>query len=557
MPSDYGHELTDKEIGELETRIREIYKQARDELQNTVDAYFESFWERDSEMRKRLDAGEITANDYQQWRLAQIGRGERFEALRDAVAERYTYANEVAVSYINDKTPGIYSLNHNYMAYTIEQVAGDIGFTLLDEQTVRRLISEAPDLMPHYPALRAIERGIDLAWGKKQITAAVTSGILQGNGLKQVADDLQKRIQTMERDSALRSARTALTGAECAGRQDSLSAAKKRGISVKKEWLACADSRTRHAHAVLDGQKADVDKPFKVDGQEIMYPGDPHAKGELVYNCRCTLVGDLQGVREEEPAMRRVRNPETGENELVQDMTYAEWEKWKKSKTNSVESDIIKQRKEKSSVYYRFDSGEAVNDFFYFDGEERGLLAKKQSQHRQWMEGLTQDEKNKIYDYTASGYGDINDYLRRRGMWKEINEDKIKDATQYLDSAISKYRLKDNITVQRGVMEDVLDDMISQYGDDIEKLVGKVFHDNGYLSTTALHGNPVATTKPVIFEIDVPAGIGRGAYVNELSGFTDAEYEFLLRRGADYIITDVTEELDAGKIIIKMVMNDD
>lgn len=351
MPSDYGHELTDKEIGELEARIREIYKQARDELQNTVDAYFESFWERDSEMRKRLDAGEITANDYQQWRLAQIGRGERFEALRDAVAERYTYANEVAVSYINDKTPGIYSLNHNYMAYTIEQVAGDIGFTLLDEQTVRRLISEAPDLMPHYPALRAIERGIDLAWGKKQITAAVTSGILQGNSLKRVADDLQKRIQTMERDSALRSARTALTGAECAGRQDSLSAAKKRGISVKKEWLAVADSRTRHAHAVLDGQKADVDKTFKVDGQEIMYPGDPHAKGELVYNCRCTLVGDLQGVREEEPAMRRVRNPETGENERISDMTYAEWEKRKKSKTNSVESarknDIIRGAKGK------------------------------------------------------------------------------------------------------------------------------------------------------------------------------------------------------------------
>ena len=341
MPSDYGHELTDREVAALEARIREIYIQARDELQSTVDAYFESFWERDSEMRRRLDAGEITANDYRQWRLAQIGRGERFEALRDTVAERYTYANEVAVSYINDKTPGIYSLNHNYMAYTIEQVAGDVGFTLLDEQTVRRLILEAPDLMPHYPALRAVQRGIDLAWGKKQITAAVTSGILQGNGLKQVADDLQKRIQTMERDSALRAARTALTGAECAGRQDSLSAAKKRGISVKKEWLACADSRTRHAHAVLDGQKADVDKPFKVDGQEIMYPGDPHAKGELVYNCRCTLVGDLQGVREEEPTMRRVRNPETGENERISDMTYAEWEKWKKSKTNQSNRDIL------------------------------------------------------------------------------------------------------------------------------------------------------------------------------------------------------------------------
>lgn len=260
------------------------------------------------------------------------------------MAERYTQANEVAVSYVNDATPGIYALNHNYMAYTIEQVAGDIGFTLFDEQAVRRLIVEQPSLMPNYPAQKAIKRGIDLAWGKKQITASVTSGILQGHGVKQVADDLQKRIETMNRDSAVRTARTALTGAENAGRLDSLSAAQARGIKLKKEWVAILDSRTRHAHAVLDGQKVDVDKPFKVDGQEIRYPGDPHAAGYLVYNCRCTVIGDLSGVREAEPAMRRARNPETGEYELIPDMSYTEWEKWKKnaqSIENSSEDGII------------------------------------------------------------------------------------------------------------------------------------------------------------------------------------------------------------------------
>ena len=44
--------------------------------------------------------------------------------------------------------------------------------------------------------------------------------------------------------------------------------------------------------------------------------------------------------------------------------------------------------------------------------------------------------------------------------------------------------------------------------------------------------------------------------MNELSGFTDAEYEFLLRRGASYTITDAIEDIDTEKIIIKMVMND-
>lgn len=555
MPSDYGHEQTDKTLAELEKRIQDVYKQAHDELQKTVDAYFDAFWERDSKMRAQLEAGEITADYYREWRLAQIGRGERFEALRDVMAERYTQANEVAVSYVNDTTPGIYALNHNYMAYTIERVAGDIGFTLFDEQTVRRLIVEQPNLMPNYPAQKAIKRGIDLAWGKKQITASVTSGILQGNGVKQVADDLQKRIETMNRESAVRTARTALTGAENAGRLDGLGKAREKGIDVQKEWVATMDGRTRHSHRVVDGETVDQDKKFS---NGLRYPGDPAGPGREVYNCRCTMIGALKGVREAEPTMRRVRNPETGEYELIPDMSYTEWEKRKKNaqKIEIVrESDIIKETP-KPLQYKRFESGDEVNDFFYYDGEERGLLAKKQSQYGQWMKSLTQDEKDSILDYTAGGYGDINDYFRKRGAWKEINEEKVKNASQYLDSAISKYRLKENIVVQRGVMEDALDDMISKYGDDIENFIGKVFHDDGYVSTTVLQGNAVATTKPVVFEISVPAGVGRGAYVNELSGFTDTEYEFLLRRGASYTITDAIEDIDTGKIIIKMVMND-
>lgn len=554
MPSDYGHEQTDKTLTELEKRIEDVYKQAHDELQKTVDAYFESFWERDSKMRAQLEAGEITADYYREWRLAQIGRGERFEALRDVMAQRYTQANEVAVRYVNDTTPGIYALNHNYMAYTIERVAGDIGFTLFDEQTVRRLIVEQPNLMPNYPAQKAIKRGIDLAWGKKQITASVTGGILQGHGVKQVADDLQKRIETMNRDSAIRTARTALTGAENAGRLDGLGKARDRGIDVQKEWVATMDGRTRHSHRMVDGEIVDQDKKFS---NGLRYPGDPAGPGREVYNCRCTMVGALKGVREAEPTMRRVKNSETGEYELIPDMSYTEWEKWKKAPKieNVRESDIIKETP-KPLQYKRFESGDEVNDFFYYDGEERGLLAKKQSQYGKWRKSLTQDEKDSILDYTAGGYGDINDYFRKRGAWKEINEEKVKNASQYLDSAISKYRLKENIVVQRGVMEDALDDMISKYGDDIENLIGKVFHDDGYVSTTVLQGNTVATTKPVVFEISVPAGVGRGAYVNELSGFTDIEYEFLLRRGASYTITDAIEDIDTEKIIIKMVMND-
>lgn len=339
MKPDYAHKETDKQLALLEQRISKIYEQAAGELAETVKTYFEQFDKRDAAMLEKLEKGEITEQQYKQWRLAQIGRGKRFEALRDKVAERYTDANATAVAYVNDATPGIYTLNRNYAAYKIEQVSDSADFTLWDEQTVRRLVVEQPDLMPYYPPQRALQRGIDLKYGKQQITASVTSSILQGKGIGKIADDLQSRIRDMNRASAIRTARTAVTGAQNAGRLDTYSAARDMGIKLKKRWLATLDGRTRHEHRILDGQTVDIDKPFTVDGYELMYPGDTSAPGYLVYNCRCTQIAELDG-EDTGSGGRRAIDPETGESVLVEDMTYAEWAGWKK------EQAIVKEKAE-------------------------------------------------------------------------------------------------------------------------------------------------------------------------------------------------------------------
>lgn len=296
MPNrDLAHEWTDEELERLERRIARVYREARNELNETVKAYFESFRKRDEEMKALIgtiqNGKEWTEQDYKQWRLNQIGCGKRFEALRDKIAERYTKANEVAIAYVNDATPGIYSLNRNYAAYTVEKVAGNVGFDLWDEQTVRRLIVEQPNLMPYYPKKKALKRGIDLKWGKKQITKSITSGLLQGKSVGKIATDLQVRIPEMNRASAVRAARTAITSAQNGGRMDSYKAASDMGIKVRKRWVATKDGRTRHAHQKLDGQTVDWDKPFASELGKIRYPGDPRAKPANVYNC---FVGDVK-----------------------------------------------------------------------------------------------------------------------------------------------------------------------------------------------------------------------------------------------------------------------
>jgi SPP1 gp7 family putative phage head morphogenesis protein len=562
--SDLGHQLTDKELAKLERRIAKLYREAGKELQATIDAYFEQFAKRDEEMKALIgtvqNGKEWTEADYKQWRLNQIGRGERYQAMRDKVAHRVTDANAVAVSYTNDATPGIYSLNRNYSAYTIEQVAGNVGFDLWDEQTVKRLIVEQPDLMPYYPPKRALKRGIDLAYGKKQITKSVTSSILQGKSIKHMADDLQRRITTMSRDSAIRTARTAATGAQNAGRMDSYAAAQKMGIKLKKEWLATLDARTRHSHAMLDGEQVAQDKKFS---NGCRFPGDPQGPPWEIYNCRCTLIAAVEGV-DTSTAQRRARNADTGQTEVVSNMTYAEWVGWKKDTAqvvNAGKSAIIKEKTEPAE-YRQFDTGDAANDFFYYDGEERGLLAKKRSKHAQWQKSLSEAEDYAIGDYTGGGYYDINAYLRKTGDWENINSAFVEQQIKGLDSAISRYELKENIRVQRGVMNDVLDRLVedNDVKESLSELVGKKFRESAYSSTTVVQGNGVATAKPTIFDIEIPAGVGRGAYVNQLAGqFQDTEYEFLLKRGATFTIKEVREEEIMGeyRYYIKMVMDDE
>ena len=326
---DYGHKQTEKMLAALEQKIAGIYSEASEELKETIEEYFAQFKKRDEHQLELLKAGKITEEQYKQWRLAQIGRGERFKALQQKVAERYTEANKTAVAYVNDATPGVYSLNRNYAAYEIERVGANVDFALWDEQTVRRLIVEEPEVMPYYPPKKALNRGIDLAWGKRQISASVTSGILQGKSIGKIATDLQSRVKDMNRASAIRAARTATTGAQNAGRYDTYKAAKEMGIELEAEWLATLDNKTRHSHAMLDGETREIDVPFEVDGKEILYPGHTLAVGELVYNCRCTIIARVKGI-DTSDAVRRAIDPETGESVIVDDMTYQEWVKKKK-----------------------------------------------------------------------------------------------------------------------------------------------------------------------------------------------------------------------------------
>lgn len=541
--SDLGHKLTDKELAKLERRIAKLYRDAGEELQATIDAYFEQFAKRDEEMKALIgtvqNGKEWTEADYKQWRLNQIGRGERYQAMRDKVAQRATDANAVAVSYTNDATPGIYSLNRNYAAYTIEQVAGNVGFDLWDEQTVKRLIVEQPELMPYYPPKRALKRGIDLAYGKKQITASVTSSILQGKSIKHMADDLQKRITTMSRDSAIRTARTAVTGAQNAGRMDSYAAAEKMGIKLKKEWLATLDARTRHSHAMLDGEQVAQDKKFS---NGCRFPGDPQGPPWEIYNCRCTLIAAVEGVNTS-TAQRRARNASTGETEVVSDMSYAEWAGWKKDTkqvASAAKSDIIKAKPDIKPITLSLSNLEELEKWQneYYATNSNVEFTKKANPH--------------ISKYSGGAYSAINAVERGGAAYEKAlrcygNLDGYKEISDGVSAEISKFKLSTDLNVKR-VVGDV--GYITGGGssvDDMVASIGKLYTEKGFTSTTIAQDAqlPFGGHKDTqtVLDIIVPKST-RGAYIYKMAD-NPAEFEFLIDRGTTYKV------LDAGERTVK------
>lgn len=342
----YSDKLTDEELEALEKRIAEAFKQAERDLNKEVKEYFAKFKLRDKEMQALVDAGEMTKAEYQQWRMTQIGRGQRFEALRDKVAERYTKANEVANAYVNDLTPSIYSINRNYEAYTIEKAVGSCDFTMWDEATVRRLLVDQPDIMPYYPAQRALDRGIDLAYGKSQITKHVTSGIIRGLPPGKIANELMANMTGMNRASAVRAARTGITTAQNAGRMDSYVAAEKMGIQIRRRWICTKDARTRFSHGMADGQIVTGTKEaFKVGGYKMMFPGDKSmgAPGHEIYNCRCTTRTVEKDGIEAEPREMRVTNPKWEEAKAEENKLSAKVDKLKEREQAETDPEKRKQ----------------------------------------------------------------------------------------------------------------------------------------------------------------------------------------------------------------------
>lgn len=282
--------ISTRQLNRLRRRILRVYGTARREMQEQLTEFLTKYKQLDERKRAQLDAGEITEDDYRIWLQNQVFQSDLMRQKLDGITQTCTTAQETAYKLARDEQYNIFSFGANWAFYELEQAAGvTFGLTLYNTEAVKLLLKENPRMVPN----KRIKSESNRTYDARVFNRYVMQGIVQGKSVHDIAVQAVQGMADTEVHWAMNNAITALTGAQNAGTMQQLRNAQALGIEVQKRWNSTLDYRTREMHRLLDQETADLDEPFKVQGYEIQYPGDPNAAPEMVYHCRCKVTGAL------------------------------------------------------------------------------------------------------------------------------------------------------------------------------------------------------------------------------------------------------------------------
>lgn len=340
--ADAGRKIVDEQLEGLEARLTSMYGNTAKEVQADLDKFLDKYKKADAEKQAMVEAGELTEKEYLDWRERQIFRTNSMKAKIDDLTARVVNADKQAMAMVNDQLPETYATSYNFGGYKAETLSGAAGFdytqfTIINQDAVRTLATEDPDLIPWKSDVDVPE---DEKWNRQHVQEAVFQGITKGDSM----DDVAKRllpVVNIDKNAAIRTARTAVNGIENKGRKDATERVREAGIPMIETWSCTHDNRTRDTHILLDGTTPDDKGMFGkgILSKLMAYPGDPAGDPAEVYNCRCGLVSSIKGI------------DHSKDNELYAQMMEEEYfEDWVQVKEDRQEKEAAFQSKKEGAA---------------------------------------------------------------------------------------------------------------------------------------------------------------------------------------------------------------
>lgn len=586
---DYGRRLVDEQLEELQEKIANLYTKATYELDEKLSEYFKQYEKRDAEMLAQLAAGEITDKQYTEWRRGTIIGQESWFNMRDKLAQDLTHSDEMAIAMINDTMPSVYSSSYNFGAFMMEEQSAvanvDLSpFTIYNADAVKILMAEDPDLLPSLN----VDKNRDLQWNREHIQSAVAQGIIQGDSMDKIASRLQQ-VTAMDKNAAMRNARTATNGVENAGRQAAADRCVRNGIPMVKEWNAVHDARTRDTHLLIDGEQREEDEKFS---NGLLYAGDPQGNPAEVYNCRCATLHFIKGIdhskdmelydkfmqeeyyddwlrakqmeqdatshwhmkklEKEYAEEKQIRLREEREQlRLLKEgkITPEEYEKWKRR-----EWDDTLIWEEPSFLEEVMEDGLENNDIpdtlFWQDIIEAQRESHMLELENENFEKFEYAERAGLERYTGSSYEEMNAYLRYKGAGFSEEEAIRKSgiSTSQLESlnaarnGMEKVTIGEDMVLRRGtdlgdiagafMTGDFAENKRALYGltpeELTEKFAGAIGEMFGFTSTSSIYDKGFSGDVEILFF--APANT-KGSSIMGISRFGTTEGETLLNAG--------------------------
>lgn len=299
----------DKNFRQAEKAAEKLTRQAEREL---IKAYRESLKEIRAELayayEKYAIAGALT--------MAEMMKYGRLVKLEAAIAKEVALLTGTEARTTKKAIQKVFAESYYRAGWVLETGAeASLSFTLLKPQAVEAAILNPYDLITWPERIKDNARLL-----VRQIREEISRGIVQGYSYDKTARAVKERMD-IGASKAIRIVQTETHRAQSQGTQAAFEEAAEKGLVFKRVWVSTLDGRTRDRHRVLDGQKVDHDQPFKMAGMQAMYPGG-FGIAEMDINCRCSVRAEIEGM---EPKLRRARDPATGKNVVISNITYEEW----------------------------------------------------------------------------------------------------------------------------------------------------------------------------------------------------------------------------------------
>lgn len=216
----------------------------------------------------------------------------------ERIAQQLNEDYKQIVKQIEISQQRIYVEQYLMAAYLFQVYQGtEDGFTLPSEDVIAAALANPIELL-RLPKILEVHRNETI----RKIQIEISQSLLAGEGYFKMAKRLENAIG-ISQNKARTVART--EGARAMSIADeAVTEEMRKYADIECMWLSTLDTRTRHEHRKLDGQKADADGYFYFKGMKAKGP-TMWGVAKMDINCRCVKIKLIDG---QLPAVRRGRD---------------------------------------------------------------------------------------------------------------------------------------------------------------------------------------------------------------------------------------------------------